>query len=245
MPAYNKRPYAKSTRVTIRGVVKRPYRPSGGYGGGAPMQIVTSGLAPLRTGGFFGPRRNMQEKKTIDIDPADYTANTTGTVTLLNGVATGTDFTERVGRKIFMKSLFIRGFVSSIDATTSNTIARLLVVYDKQTNAAAPTITDILKSVDASAQLNLNNRDRFSVLIDKQYALAATDTTATQAFAGSPTVHNVKLFRKLRHEEVFGGTTAAFGSITTGALWMVTLSTVAGNFGGNFHISTRIRFADA
>lgn len=245
MPAYNKRAYSKPTRVTLRGVVKRPYRSSGGYGGGTPMSIVTTGISPLRTGGFFGPRRTTQEKKTIDVDPAAYVSDTTGTITLLNGVAVGTDFTDRIGRKILMKSIFIRGIHLPVDDSTGNFISRLVIVYDRQANGVAPAITDVVKSINGSAQINLNNRDRFQILFDKQYVTAKVSDTATQSFAGSPTVHSVKLFRRLRHETVFQGTAATVASIATGSVYMLTFSNAAANTGGSFSLSTRIRFADA
>lgn len=200
----------------------------------------------MRTGGFWGPNlRPKGEKKTIDVDSATYAADTTGTVTLLSEVATGTDFTDRIGRKINMKSVYVRGFLSPVDTTTSFCLSRLLIVYDNQPNGAAPAITDILKAATSVAQVNLNNRDRFKILIDKQFPLGNNNNTATQAISGSPNVHHVKVFRRLNLIEQFGGTTAAVGSITTGAIWMVTVGDNAAADGGVFKLCTRIRFTDA
>ena len=133
----------------------------------------TLGLAPARTGGFFGVgvRRSRDERKVIDVDPALYAGDTTGSVTLLNGVATGTDFTDRIGRKIVMRSLYLRGTLSPVDGITLDNMCRVLIVYDMQSNGAAPAITDVLKSATSIAQLNMNNRDRFRVIMDKQFAV--------------------------------------------------------------------------
>lgn len=216
-------------------------------------KVVSSGSrsgglgAPLRTGGFFGvnTRRRMNERKTIDVNTASYVSDTTGTVTLLNGVATGTDFTDRIGRKIICRSLYITGMISPVDNTTAANLARLIVVYDNQTNGAAPAVTDILKEATACSQLNLNNRDRFVVLCNKTWAQGSVSDTATQAFSNSPNTFKVKIYKKLRHEVLFNGTTAAVGSIATGAIWMITIGSATANNGGTFSVSTRTRFEDA
>jgi len=211
------------------------------------MVVATGGLAPPRTGGFFGvaTRRSRDERKVIDVDPATYGANTTGTVTLLNGVATGTDFTDRIGRKIIMKSLYIRGVCKPEDDNIANTLARVLIVYDMQSNGAAPVVTDVLKSATSASQLNMNNRDRFKVLMDKQYAVGKVLDTATQAFAGSPTIHQLKKYKRLNLEVLFNGTTNVIGSIATGSVYMITIGNQAAGLGAEFLVSTRIRFIDA
>lgn len=202
---------------------------------------------PISSRGFFGPSlRSRQEKKAVDVDPANYVADTTGSVTLLNGIATGTDFTDRIGRKVALKSLFIRGRICNIDNNIGPTVARLIVVYDMQTNGAAPSVTDILKSATSQAQLNLNNRDRFKVIVDKQWGLGQIVDTATQTYAAGQDTYPIRIFRKLPNlDQQFQGTTAAVGSIATGALWMVTIGDQPANGGGQFGVSTRVRFTDS
>lgn len=204
----------------------------------------TSAITPQ--GRFFGGRpKHIAEKKVIDVDPGNLNVTTTGTVTLINGVATGTDFTDRVGRKIIMRSVYVRGIIFPDDFSTLNSLARIMLVYDMQANGAAPAITDILKSATSVSQLNLNNRDRFRVLMDKQWVLGAIDNTATQSVAGSPTVHALKKFTRLNHEVLFNGTGATVASIATGALYLVTVGTQAAGAAATTTISTRVRFEDA
>lgn len=204
-------------------------------------------MGPAGTRGYYGvrSRQSRGELKTVDVDQATYQADTTGTVTLLNGIATGTDFTNRIGRKVNIKSLYIKGWLANTGTTTVNTMCRLVVVYDSQSNGAAPAITDVFKAANGTSHLNLDNRDRFKVLYDKHYALAAVNNTATQAYAGSPTVYPVKLFRKLNLEEQFNGIAATVGSISTGAIYMLTFSSANPAGGGVFILSTRIRFQDS
>jgi len=213
-------------------------------------------VAPPRTGGFRGQtapfRRAIAERKVIDVDANDYTCSTAGSITLLNGVAVGSDYTDRVGRKIRLKSLYIRGMVGR-DSILDNfqqgpCLARLLIVSDSQTNGAAPLLTDILKEATSTSQLNLNNRDRFKVLIDKQYVVApiVTSTTNQYATSGSPTNYSIKKYKKLNHEVLFNGTSSTVGSISTGAIWMVWVGDKADDTAQpTGAVSVRIRFEDA
>jgi len=148
-------------------------------------------IAPPRTGGFWGVnvRRKTEERKVIDVAPGTLVADTTGTITALNLVATGTDFTNRIGRKILMRSIYIRYRVNNFDNSSVNNCSRVILVSDMQTNGALPAITDVLDTIHAESQVNLNNRDRFRIIWDKIHAIGQFDTTATQAIAGSPTIH--------------------------------------------------------
>lgn len=219
------------------------------YAGGRPKKrtVITQGLSPARTGGYYGvlARKALNEKKVIDVDPANYAFDTTGSVTLLNGVATGTDFTDRIGRKIVLKSMYLRGILKPVDNNVGNTLCRLIIVYDMQTNGAAPAITDVLKSASPSAQLNMNNRDRFKILVDRAYALGGVSDATTQSFSSGKNVYSIKKYKKCNLETLYNGTTNAVGSIATGSIYMITIGDqVAGN-GGQGNISSRIRFVDA
>lgn len=203
-------------------------------------------MAPPRTGGFWGVRQRIgsRELKSVDVDVATYVADTTGTVTLLNGVAAGTDFTDRIGRKIVMKSLYVSGILKNVDSISGPALCRLLIVYDNQANGAAPVITDVIKTINGVAMINLNNRDRFRIVYDKKYALGGLDNTATQAYSTGSGQFHIKLFRKLNLETLFSGTTAAIGSFATGSLYMLTCSDQAAGAGGIFKLCTRVRFID-
>lgn len=236
-PVKRKRPYGRRYAPQRATKLYRSYRYT---------PVTTSGLAPLRTGGYFGvaQRRALLERKVIDVDPASYAFDTTGSVTLLNGVATGTDFTDRIGRKIIIKSLYLRGIIQPVDNNTGNTLCRMIIVYDNQANGVAPAITDVLKSASPVAQLNMNNRDRFKILVDKQWGLAVISDAASQSVAGSPTVFSFKKYKKCNLETLFNGTTNAIGSIATGSIYMITVGNQAVGNGGTGSISSRIRFAD-
>lgn len=190
-------------------------------------------------------RSGKPEKKVVDLGAASFAMDTTGSLTLLNGVAAGTDFTDRIGRKTKLSYVYVRGIVNAQDASSGPTLGRLLLVYDKQPAGALPAITDILTAATSVSQVNLNGRDRFVILADKQYAVGIISNTATQSFAGSPTVHPVKIYRNLGLETIYDGTTNAIADISSGALYLVTIGNQAAAAGATFNGTTRVRFTDA
>lgn len=194
--------------------------------------------------GYYGTK-TAREQKYVDVAAAAYVADTTGTITLLNGVAQGDDNTQRQGRMFNMTALSVKGYLSPVDGSTTPSYCRLIVVYDSATNGAAPTMTDILQASTSLSHNNLNNRMRFKVLIDEQYAIGATVETATQSYAQSPSVHTINRYVPLPKVEVVNnGTGATVASIQKGALWMVTIGSSAPNAGGVFAVTTRVRYLD-
>jgi len=90
------------------------------------------------------------EIKAIDIALATYLFRNPATATnvvLLNGIQTGTGFFNRIGSRVEMRSLQIRGIVNSAATTTGNNL-RMIVVYDRQPAGALPIVSDLLQSRD-------------------------------------------------------------------------------------------------
>lgn len=191
--------------------------------------------------GFYGLNQGNhgKELKDVDTDISALSFTTTGSVTLLNGVAQGTDFTNRVGRKFNTKSILIRMVITSGSTATANHIARWMIVYDKQVNGSLPAVTDILTSASISAPNNLNNRDRFVVILDKQHNIGATGANDNAKVF-------MKKYRRCHLETTNGGTAATIGSIQTGGLYFVAVgSAAAGTTAPIFDSGIcRIRFTD-
>lgn len=193
-------------------------------------------------------RASSPEKKVINTTVTSVGCNTTGTVTLLNGVATGTDFTDRVGRKIVNTVVQVRGFLipDTTTASTTTNCCRVLVIEDLQTNGVAPTIASIFHEATGTSFMNLNNRNRFRVLMDEQFVIGPINTTATTTLSPCPSSHSINFYKKCNIPTVFEGTDATVASISEGALWLVTLSNQpAGANDATFTFSSRVRFIDA
>lgn len=224
---------------------------TGAYSGTGPRRadvIVTAGrrrMAPLRTGGFYGlwNGRRADELKTID-STATTDIPTAGLVNTISGVAAGTDYNNRIGRKIMMKSLLLRFALSPIATASApiGDVVRIIVFYDTQTNGVLPTIAQLLQNSQFDDPLNLDNRDRFRVIMDKYIGMPASAYTAGALTAGSPTPKTMTKYRKFRLEGIFSGTTAAVGSIATGGIFIAYLSRT--NTVTNITWDARIRFVD-
>lgn len=204
------------------------------------------------------PLQPSQEKKVSDIAVATYQVNTTGTFTPLHIPVLGSDYTNRIGRKTVCKSVYIRGFVTAEGAnvvtptTAPSQLLRMIVFIDQQpTPATAIAVGDLLNTAHPASQLNLNNRDRFRIVKDKQWVLDPfiDVTTATSAQASAANVTKaIKCYAKLNMESIFNATNGGtIADLNSGALYMFWIgSTAAGaNVDANAVVSTRVRFLDA
>lgn len=195
------------------------------------------------------------EKKVNDLDTNIYQVNTTGLFTLLALPQLGSDFNQRIGRKITLKSVYIKGRVQIENAGSLSAAAsvsqqcRFIILVDYQPNAAAPAVTDLLVSATPASQLNLNNRDRFRILCDKEYYLDPFLIPAVgSAIYMNRTGQLLKKFKVLNEEMIFNGTNGGtIADITTGALYMFWIGSAAAgvNADANFIGSTRVRYVDA
>jgi len=190
---------------------------------------------PKRMPASFQP--TGAEIKAIDIPEADYTYRATPTngIFLLNGIQTGSGFFNRVGARVEMKNLHMRGSIRNT-ATSVSGFGRIMIVYDRQPVGALPNIVDIIQSRDqlgaatisGSSEINLDNRDRFIILRDYEtYFPPVTNTAGVLTngpnFPGEDNRLDVNVFLKLKglgvhfKSSTVGGVTIT--DIATGALY--------------------------
>lgn len=215
--------------------------------------VVAANAGFLRNRGVGGMR---VEKKVIDINSTGYNIENTGTqLQLLNGCVAGSQNYNRIGRKINLKSLQIHGRINVADQTVAAGVTcRLLIVFDKQTNGAAPAYSDIIKSQNISGttsstifdMINLDNRDRFEIIRDLYYTTGGIDTTATQTWATSPLIINVNIYVKLGNRETVynAGTAGTVGDIQSGSLYFFLISDQVNAAGVSANLACRTRFVD-
>jgi hypothetical protein len=118
--------------------------------------------------------------------------------TLVGGIAQGNGESERIGRKITVRSLHIRGQIVLPAVATSTATAdrvRIIVYQDTQCNGTPATVTGnggLLASAAIDAYNNLVNTGRFRTLMDKVYninATAAANTNTTTYTSMERTLH--------------------------------------------------------
>lgn len=220
-----------------------------GTGGVAPMEI-SRGLAPLRTGGFWGNYRGVgrgarPELKFVDVSMTNFVNATTGTITLINGIAQGSDFNNRIGRKVQIKSILLNGNLFS-GPPPSNAVqgvqGMIAIIYDTQPNSGSlPAYTDIFQIADPNTVMNLNNRDRFKVLMKFRKGVNGWVSTVTPTVQGNPNNAIFSKYKKCNLEQIFSATGNTIGGISTGALYFTSVGDVTGS---QIDWYTRVRFSD-
>lgn len=176
---------------------------------------------------------------------------------LLNGVAQGTDYTNRLGRKVMWRSLLIRMEIVAKTPASYNLAAgqmlRILIVLDKQSNGSQPASSDILADggggIVTTSLTNLQNRERFVIIVDKMVRFPGQyydGSRLTTVGGGIPPIV-FKFFKKMMLPTVYNGTGATYGNITTNSLWLFMITDYATALATDLAAtgSFRMRFTDA
>lgn len=220
------------------------YKRAGGFGGQAAVVVAAArrNRYPRVKGGIKPTGR--PELKYVDTASALYGLNTTGSITALNLVAVGDDNTTRDGRQVTIKSVQLHGMVFPEDNTTSNVKCRVMLVWDNAVNGALPAILDIITIADGVAFPLVNNANRFTILVDRTFAVGKVDNTATTAFASSPTTFDVEIYKPLNCVTQYIGTAATIASVGNGGLYLLTIGSGAAGAAATLNAATRVRFVD-
>lgn len=210
--------------------------------------------APVPLPPGVGPRRSLlmanaistqSEKKFSDVAAggvgvAFTTAGTPGSWTvapiLLNGLVQGTTGSTRVGRKILMKSIYIRLNFYLAATTTGGGRLRVLVVHDKQSNGLAPAVTDILLANSNISPNNLSNSDRFVTIFDEESdPIGATSEYGT----------TMKMFKNLGLDTSYNtGNAGTIADISTGSVYLLFSQSSMLIANPQVDYRSRIRFVD-
>jgi len=185
------------------------------------------------------PKFARTELKYLDVASTG-AFTTAGGLVLLNGVATGTDFNNRIGRRIAIKSLEVSLQHAPVTMTTDYVTEnlRIMIIHDSDVNGIAPTVATILGN--PTEFRNLNYEGRYKVLADIRVCAAYR---ATQGIA-SNAVQVHQRYIPL-HGEVtwFQGTGAAITDIQSGGLYCLLVGSTGTQFG--YALNTRIRYTDS
>lgn len=202
---------------------------------------------------FYG--RSTGEVKCVDVRPADSVAVLLNNVTYaepgantgytwLNLVAQGAAVYNRVGTRVNFKSIQVRFMVSGQTAATVNAILRCIIVYDRQTNGAAPAIGTIFSDVTTAGAatttfhsgLSIVNRSRFSIIRDEMIPMSF----------GGDSVKNYKTYAQGNWATEYSANGGTITDIASGGIYIIYAATVAGAAAGLSvsQISCRLRYYD-
>lgn len=186
----------------------------------------------------FDARPMNVEKKNVDTffavtAPA---ASAWGSPTQLNVLAQGNTATTRIGRSAHFTSLQMRyNLIRS--GSNGPSQARILIIYDKQSNNSIPATTDVLDTNVMISPLALANSERFIVLMDE---LIDSMQSTSLNISGSR-------YRKIGLPTVYNGAAGTSGQVTTGTIWLFVANNdvvTGGAASLNLDIFCRMRFTD-
>lgn len=237
------------------------------------MPLLRGPLATPATQGLI-PRGNRAKEEVKSVDTTiTQPFSATAVFTVLNVPVQGAAFYNRVGTRISMKSLNIKGYLlptASNAASTGWDYGRMALIYDRQPGAAGagafPAIATLLleyasgggTATNPWSPLNPLLRERFTIVRDKHFILppmgidgVATSTYAPyNAFAPQHDKNSFQIDEHIKlagleahYNQTNGGTIA---DISTGALYLVFFSeVVAVDAAWQFNGQARLRYTDA
>lgn len=201
-----------------------------------------------RNGGLVGSQR---EQKFLDVDIGTQTTiGATLDVTEPCVIPQGDGQSQRIGRRVFIKSIQLRGTIvlpKVADFDSTSTIVRLLLIQDTQTNGVKFTGSNLLVEDLFDAYNKLSNRNRFKTLLSQDYKLTAKGGAAnsTTTYETAEDIVNIHIYKKVDIEIEFDDTvaTGAVASVRSNNLywcWFLSSSVTTPVFTGN----SRIRYFD-
>lgn len=177
--------------------------------------------------------RKLAHKQTAI---AAYNVNTTGTFTLLNGLTLGTtQLSDRIGKDVFLKDLFIQGKMYT-GTTTTTFQGRIIVFRDIMPNGSTPALTDVLVEASSSSAYNVTNLNRFMILYDQTASL--TGALGTDNSQRAVAIHVPLNFVTYYNS----GNAGTIADIEKNSLYMLLIGdiaagTAAGTLGASLHLT--------
>ncbi len=222
MPGYYKRRHQAASYANIYYRKSRAQRRRIGV-----TKTLTRRRQYYRKGG-----QNVQELKFFDSTNTNATIGTTGAITgSINLVPQGIAENQRIGRKIQIRSIACRWWYNlpvqqdQADIPSGDTL-RIIVFLDRQANGANAAVTDILETAQIESYINLANKNRFQIIMDRKYTLnrqvAVTDGTnqsTTPLFQ-----FNDQWYKKLNIPVEFNSTAGAITEVRSNNFAMLYIS---------------------
>jgi len=207
----------------------------------------------IRTAGFLGIETKFYDTRKA---PTAFVTTTAGAeldpaanASCLNAITQGDGESARDGKKCVLKSVEIHGVVTGTlkqDQADSKLpiIARVLLVWDKQTNGAQLNSEDVLKDDAGSDYLSMRNlqySSRFRILWDRTFVLQNSQSMTDGANTSSSVsqTRNFKIYKKLNIPVNFTGTTEDIANITDNSLHIIGVASITD---ASIEYYSRVRF---
>jgi len=231
---------------------RRPYKPSGYRSRAQTISAIRSQRSAqaaaaamirrtptlkgyARSGSAYTGKYKYGGKATAEVKFIDtaqgFTFDATGEVPgggQLNLIAQGVGESQRVGRKVVVKSIHARWTIQPNANTWLGSTVRLLLVQDTQCNGAAATysgVGGVLESDSVTAFRNLENSNRFIIHMDKFFSMQPTAGILT-AFNATPKCITFNKKCNIPIEFDSSATTGAIETIRSNNLFLLARSSL-------------------
>jgi Satellite tobacco necrosis virus coat protein. len=179
----------------------------------------------------------------------------TGTVTLLNGVAQGSDLNNRIGRQVNHKQLQLNCAVSSGLTNTLPLCGFWAVVMDTDEAGALPAFGDIFDTANGLADFafalrnTFNQKERFIILKMEEFVLNPTSAECALSWREYIPLDKSTKLKPRNKIGVYDGTTSAVADVGKNALYFVSCKSNNAAFGsaqtGSIIMNAKYQFTDA
>lgn len=198
----------------------------------------------------------LKYKDTYTVDDIENTAQ----YILLNGIQQGDTTVTRTGGEIRCTSIHLRGVIQTDTAGLVSNSQRFLVVWDRQPNGAAPTLSGTVNSIlDVSivtdlilAPYNYSALDRFKILYDKNFIInrqiwkTQDVNNDVDSYCDQQIRFNKKIKLGRRVKYAVNSTAGNITDIQTNSLYFIYVGDVAAaSAGPELQLGTRLYFKDA
>ncbi len=197
------------------------------------LQIYGSAYSQLKSDIARIMRIINVEDKYIDVSASGTALTGSWQLVLLNGITTGTSSVTRNGQSIKMLRMEFRYNLAINILSTNPQTARVVVFKDRQSNASAPTATDVFPASSVSSRV-VGYLDRFQILYDETITLSPNG----QEIQVASTILGLNV-----HEKFNAGTAGTIADITENSLYLMFYSDNGSNFPSITYYS-RIYFVD-
>lgn len=187
---------------------------------------------------------------SVVLSAASAEVDPTSDMHCLNAVPLGESQSGRIGRKIWIKSVDIKGICKPhLAETASNalpdTMVRIIIYKDKQTNGAQCNTEDVMQDtggVDLLSHRNLQYSDRFTILFDKMVTVGRgnlmEDGTFSASISGKPATF--RYLAKMNLPVTFSGDTADIANIVNNSIHVMAMASEGA--GATISYQARVRY---
>lgn len=160
--------------------------------------------------------KNVTENKYYDKEVVPAEVYTTGTFTVLSGVARGDGPSDRDGDSARFKHIDLRARIIP-DVDDAYNLLRIIIFKYKGQQGQTPTLSDILENntYPVTSHFNFDNRNLFKILYDR--------VVPVNLEANGPQFINWK--KKINVKTMYSASTGGAASTVDGGLWALMIST--------------------